>query len=56
VEGDLRLGGEFHAHFLASGWQGTGRVEACEPPHRLLVLTRDADKPDEGLAMPSRSR
>ena len=32
VEGDLRLGGEFRAHFsLASGWEGTGRVEACEP-------------------------
>jgi uncharacterized protein YndB with AHSA1/START domain len=39
VEGDLRLGGEFRAHFLASGWEGTGRVEACEPPRRLLVLT-----------------
>jgi uncharacterized protein YndB with AHSA1/START domain len=31
VEGDLRLGGEFRAHFFASGWEGTGRVEACEP-------------------------
>jgi uncharacterized protein YndB with AHSA1/START domain len=39
VEGDLRLGGEFRAHFFASGWKGTGRVEACEPPRRLLVLT-----------------
>jgi uncharacterized protein YndB with AHSA1/START domain len=46
VEGDLRLGGEFRAHFFASGWQGTGRVEVCEPPQRLLVLTRDADEPD----------
>jgi len=46
VEGDLRLGGEFRAHFLASGWRGTGRVEVCEPPQRLLVLTRDADEPD----------
>ena len=46
VEGDLRLGGEFRAHFFASGWEGTGRVEACEPPHRLLVMTRDADEPD----------
>jgi uncharacterized protein YndB with AHSA1/START domain len=45
IEGDLRLGGEFRAHFLASGWQGTGRVEACEPPLHLLVLTRDADEP-----------
>jgi uncharacterized protein YndB with AHSA1/START domain len=40
VEGDLRLGGEFRAHFsLASGWEGTGRVEACEPPRWLLVRT-----------------
>jgi uncharacterized protein YndB with AHSA1/START domain len=46
VEGELRLGGEFSAHFLASGWRGTGRIEACEPPRRLLVLTRDADEPD----------
>ena len=22
-------------------------MEACEPPQRLLVLTRDADEPDE---------
>jgi uncharacterized protein YndB with AHSA1/START domain len=47
VEGDLRLGGEFRARFFASGWEGTGRVEACEPPRRLLVLTRQPDKPDE---------
>jgi uncharacterized protein YndB with AHSA1/START domain len=47
VEGDLRLGGEFRARFFASGWEGTGRVEACEPPRRLLVLTRQSDKPDE---------
>src|SRR5580658_1411346 len=24
VEGDLRLDGEFRAHFFASGWEGTG--------------------------------
>src|SRR5580658_10676962 len=47
VEGDLRLGGEFRARFFASGWEGTGRVEACEPPRRLLVLTMQSDKPDE---------
>jgi uncharacterized protein YndB with AHSA1/START domain len=39
VEGDLRLGGEFRARFFASGWEGTGRVEACEPPRLLLLLT-----------------
>jgi uncharacterized protein YndB with AHSA1/START domain len=39
VEGDLRLGGEFRARFFASGWEGTGRVEACDPPRHLLVQT-----------------
>jgi uncharacterized protein YndB with AHSA1/START domain len=47
VEGDLRLGGEFRAHFFASGWEGTGRVEACEPPQRLLVATTDVDQREE---------
>jgi uncharacterized protein YndB with AHSA1/START domain len=37
VEGDLRLGGEYRFHFYASGSEGTGRVEACEPPRRLLL-------------------
>ena len=46
VEGDLRLGGAFRARFFASGWEGTGRVEVCEPSQRLLVLTRGADEPD----------
>lgn len=45
IQGDLRLGGEFRAHFF-DGWEGTGRVEACESPRHLLVLTRDEpDKP-----------
>ena len=39
VEGDLRIDGEFRAHFFASGWEGTGRVDACEAPQRLLVTT-----------------
>jgi uncharacterized protein YndB with AHSA1/START domain len=46
-EGDLRLGGEFRARFFASGWEGTGRVEACEPPRRLLVPTKGLDEPFE---------
>jgi uncharacterized protein YndB with AHSA1/START domain len=36
VEGDLRVGGEFHASFT-SGWQGPGRVDVCEPPRRLRL-------------------
>lgn len=47
VDGDLRLGGQFRARFLASGWEGTGRVEACEPPQRFLVLTSEDGEPDE---------
>jgi uncharacterized protein YndB with AHSA1/START domain len=43
IDGDLRLGGEFQARLFASGWEGTGRVDACEPPRRLLLTMRDAD-------------
>ncbi len=37
VEGDFRVGGEYHAHLFASGWEGTGRIEACEARRRLVV-------------------
>ena len=47
VEGDLRLGGEYRALLFSSGWEGTGRVEVCEPPQRLLVRIKDADEPGE---------
>ena len=47
VDGDLRPEGAFRARFFASEWEGTGQVEACEPPQRLLVRTRDADEPGE---------
>ena len=46
VDGDLRPGGQFHARFT-SGWEGTGRVEACEPPRRLLLTTRASGQSDE---------
>jgi uncharacterized protein YndB with AHSA1/START domain len=49
VEGDLRLGGEFRARLFASGWEGTGRVEPCEPPRHLMLLTKDPDQADEGV-------
>ena len=45
-DGDLRSGGEFKARYFASGWEGTGRVEVCEPPQRLLILTKSPDEPD----------
>jgi uncharacterized protein YndB with AHSA1/START domain len=49
VEGDLELSGEYRARLFSSGWEGTGRVEACEPPQRLLVRMKDADDPDENV-------
>ena len=49
VEGELRLGGEYRARLLASGWEGTGRVAACEPRQRLLLVTRHVKAPDEGV-------
>jgi uncharacterized protein YndB with AHSA1/START domain len=52
VEGDLRLGGEFRGHYFSSGWEGTGRVQECEPPHRLLVSTRgDGAESDHTIEM-----
>jgi len=48
VEGDLRLGGEYRFRFFASGSQGTGRVDGCEPPWRLL-LTMALGQPDEDV-------
>jgi uncharacterized protein YndB with AHSA1/START domain len=46
VEGDLRLGGQFRARVFASESDGTGRVDVCEPPRRLLV-TMDPGEPNE---------
>ena len=47
VEGDLRLGGEFRLFVDGSGWDGAGRVEACEPPQRLQVRTKESTEPYE---------
>ena len=48
VEGDLRPGGEYSFRFFSSGSEGIGRVEACEPPSRLLV-TMALGEPDEDV-------
>ena len=45
VAGDLRVGGTFSASFT-SGWNGSGRVESCEPSRRLVV-TLDPGRDDE---------
>jgi uncharacterized protein YndB with AHSA1/START domain len=36
VSGDLRVGGTFAARFTSS-WEGPGRVDVCDRPHRLLL-------------------
>jgi uncharacterized protein YndB with AHSA1/START domain len=48
IEGDLGPGGEYRARLHASGWEGTGRIEAFEAPHHLLVAIEDAEGPGEG--------
>ena len=47
IEADLRPGGEYRARLLASGWEGSGWVEACDPRQRLLVRITDSEEPDE---------
>ena len=47
IEGELRVGGAFRTRVHASGWEGTSRVEACESPRRLLVVSKDPDEPIE---------
>ncbi len=44
VEGDLRPGGEFRLYLESDDVESAGRVEACEPPRRLLVTTRETDE------------
>jgi uncharacterized protein YndB with AHSA1/START domain len=44
VEGDLRLGGRFRLYIESADLESTGRVEACEPPRRLLVTSRETDE------------
>ena len=44
VEGDLRLGGEFRLHVEGADIDATGRIEACDPPGRLLVTNRETDE------------
>ena len=45
VDGELRLGGTFRARFT-SGWDGIGRVDACQPPQHL-ALTMEPGSEDE---------
>ena len=45
VQGDLHLGGRIQARFT-SAWEGPGRIDVCQPPHRLAV-TMSPGTPDE---------
>jgi uncharacterized protein YndB with AHSA1/START domain len=49
VEGELGAGGEFRARVYASGWEGTGRVDECDPPLRFRVVSRAAGEPNEDI-------
>jgi uncharacterized protein YndB with AHSA1/START domain len=40
VEGDTAVGGSFTARFT-SGWEGNGRVDVCDAPHRIVVTMSD---------------
>src|SRR4051812_6306127 len=47
IEGDLRMGGGYRARLHASGWEGTGRVEACERPRRFVVVSKALNEAKE---------
>jgi uncharacterized protein YndB with AHSA1/START domain len=44
IEGDLRPGGDFRLYLAADDIDSTGRIDACEPPRRLVVTTRETDE------------
>ena len=44
VEGDLRPGGRFRLSVEADGVEAAGSIEACEPPRRLRVTSRETDE------------
>ena len=44
LEGDLQPGGQFRLHVEDADSDATGRVEACQPPRRLQVITRETDE------------
>ncbi|PKH40466.1 Uncharacterized conserved protein YndB, AHSA1/START domain [Nocardioides alpinus] len=46
VSGDLEVGGAFTARFT-SGWEGNGRVDVCERPHRLVLTTWEDEAADQ---------
>jgi uncharacterized protein YndB with AHSA1/START domain len=45
VEGDLRLGGTYHALLFPSGWEGDGQVLTCEPARQLRTESGEPGEP-----------
>jgi uncharacterized protein YndB with AHSA1/START domain len=46
LQGNLRLGSEVRARFVATGWEGTLGVDACDRAERLLIITRSPGEPE----------
>lgn len=46
LEGDLRSGSDVRARFVATGWEGTLRVDVCDRLKRLLITTTSAGEPE----------
>jgi uncharacterized protein YndB with AHSA1/START domain len=44
VEGDLRPGGMFRVYLEGADLESIGRVDACDPPQRLRLTTRESDE------------
>jgi uncharacterized protein YndB with AHSA1/START domain len=45
VSGDLRPGGTIHSSWTST-WEGSGRIDVCEAPNRLLLTMQPGD-PEE---------
>lgn len=44
VQGELRAGGEYRVHLESAGLHGAGRIEVCDPPRRLRVVTNETEE------------
>lgn len=44
IDGDLRPGGEYRIYLEGPGLYGAGRIEVCERPRRLLVVSTETDE------------
>lgn len=44
VDGDLKQGGEYRIFLPGPELHGAGRVEVCDPPHRLRVVSTETEE------------